>query len=105
MDIENMRFYIWLYYYGSREEAKNYNCTIKVFGGPDNEQFPYEGPPRSLDESRLEVINGDCCLSISLSQAKRIVSEQGKINYSVNISCPKEEEDEDDVESGISDNE
>jgi hypothetical protein len=89
---------------GSKEEAKNYICTIRAYGGPDNEEFIYNGPPRSLDESVYEVTHGDCGLSISLSQAKRIVSEE-KINYSVKISCPKEEARVEDVESGISDNE
>jgi hypothetical protein len=40
---------------------------------------------------------------LSLEQAKRIISE-GKMNYSVTISCPKEEARDEDVESGISDN-
>jgi hypothetical protein len=104
MVLRNDRFYIWLYYYGSKEEAKNYICTIRAYGGPDKEDFSYNGPPRSLDESLLEVVDGDCGLSISLSQAKRIVSEK-KMKYSIKISCPKEEARDEDVESGISDNE
>jgi hypothetical protein len=39
MVLRNDRFYIWLYYYGSKEEAKNYSCTIRAYGGPDNEEF------------------------------------------------------------------
>jgi hypothetical protein len=101
MVLQNERFYIWTYYYGSKEEAKNYNCTIKVYGGPDNEQFTYDSPPRSLDESRDQVIDGDCCLSVSLCQVQRLVSD-GKLNCSVKISCPKEEARDDDVESGCS---
>jgi hypothetical protein len=103
MDQKNYRFYLWVYYYGFKEDAKNYNCTIKVFGG-DYEEFIYKGHPSSLDESREEVIDGDCCLSISRSQAKRIVAE-GKMNCSVKICCPKEEARDEDVESGVSDNE
>jgi E3 ubiquitin-protein ligase SIAH1 len=100
----NKRVYIWIYYQGSKEEAKNYICTIKVYGGSENEEFFYNGPPRSLDESKDEVIDGDYGLSMSLSQVKRIVSE-GKMRYSIKISCPKEEARDEDVESGISDNE
>jgi hypothetical protein len=103
MVLKNNRFFIWLYYYGSKEEAKNYICTIRAYGGPDNEEFIYNGPPRSLDESIHDVIKGDCCLSISLSQAKRIVSEKN-MKYSIKISCPKEEARDEEVESGISDN-
>jgi hypothetical protein len=100
----NKRVYIWIYYQGSKEEAKNYICTIKVYGGSENEEFLYNGPPRSLDESKDEVIDGDYGLSMSLSQVKRLVSE-GNMDYYVKISCPKEEARDEDVESGISDNE
>jgi hypothetical protein len=104
MVLVQKRFYIWLYYYGFKEEAKKYICTIRTYGGPDNEEFIYNGPPRCLDEPMDDVIDGDCGLSISLSQAKRIVSEE-KMKYSIKISCPKEEGRDEDVESGISDNE
>jgi hypothetical protein len=97
------RFNIWVYYYGSKEEAKNYNCTIKVYGG-NNEEFIYNGPPQSLDESENEVIEAECGLMISLGQAKRLVSEES-MEYSIKISCPKDEARDEDVESGISDNE
>jgi hypothetical protein len=33
------RFYIWVYYYGSPEEAKNYHCSIKLFGDGDQNSF------------------------------------------------------------------
>jgi hypothetical protein len=101
--LTNMRLNIWVYFYGSKEEAKNYNCTIKVCG-KDNEEFIYNGSPRSLDESEDEVIKGHCGLMLSLDQAKRIVSK-GKMKYSVKISCRKEDARDEDVESGISDNE
>jgi hypothetical protein len=99
----NERFYIWVYYYGSKEAAKNYNCVIKAYSG-DNEEFSYIGAPRSLDESEDDIINGEHGLMLGCGQAKRIVLEE-KMNYSVKISCPKEEAKEEDVESGISDNE
>jgi E3 ubiquitin-protein ligase SIAH1 len=101
--VKNQRFYVWVYYYGSKEEAKNYNCTIKVYGG-NNEEFIYNGPLQSLDESEDEVIKGECGLMISLGQAKRIVSKE-EMKYSIKITCPKEEARDEDVESGISDNE
>jgi hypothetical protein len=55
--LEKDRFYMWVYYYGSKEEAKNYSCAIKAYGS-DNEEFINNGPPRSLDESKDEVIAG-----------------------------------------------
>jgi hypothetical protein len=93
------RFYIWVYYYGSPEEAKNYHCSIKLFG--DGEEFIYNGPPRSLDESKDQIIGEDHALSLGFC---RVPCEK-TLKYSVKISCPKDEAKDEDVESGISDNE
>jgi hypothetical protein len=90
--------YIWVYYYGSPEEAKNYHCSIKLFG--DGEEYIYNGPPRSLDESHDQIIREDHALSLG---CLRVLDES--IKYSVKISCPKDEVKDEDVESGISDNE
>lgn len=83
--LKNNRFYLWVYYYGSKKDAKNFNCTIKVTGG-NNEEFSYKSHPRTLDETKEEIINGDNVLSMSLSQAKRIVCNDGMMNFSVRIS-------------------
>jgi hypothetical protein len=85
---------------GSKEAAKNYNCTIKAYG--ENEEFSYYGAPQSLDESKDEIIAGECGLMLSLGQLKRIVSN-GEMKYSVKIFCPKEDAMDEDVEFGISD--
>jgi hypothetical protein len=102
MVLENGRFHIWVYFYGSKEDAKNYHCQIKVYGA-DNEELSYNGTPRSLDESKEEVLNEECGLILSLAQVKRMVSEEN-LKYSVKITCPKDEARDEDVESGISDN-
>jgi hypothetical protein len=72
---EKDRFYIWIYYYGSKEEAKNYHCTIKVFGGGAGEEYIYNGPPRSLDESKDQIIREENDLSLGVGQVKRIVDK------------------------------
>jgi uncharacterized protein YegP (UPF0339 family) len=94
--LKNKQFITWVYYYGSKEEAKNYICTIQVTGC-DNEEFIYKSHPRTLDESEEEVLNGNCVLSISRDQAKHCVSH-GDINISVQISCLKEDAMDEDVE-------
>jgi hypothetical protein len=104
MDKENDRFYIWIYYYGSKKEAKNYHCTIKVVGG-DGEEYIYNGPPRSLDESQDQIIQEENALILGVGQVKRIIVNKKRLQCSVKISCPKDEAREEDVESGISDNE
>jgi hypothetical protein len=96
------RFYIWIYYYGSPEEAKNYICTIKVFGGADDE-YIYNGHPRSLDESSDEIIQEENALSLGVGQVKRII-KNNRLQCSITITCPKDEAKDEDVESRISDN-
>jgi hypothetical protein len=96
------RFFFWVYYHGSKEETKNYYCAIKVYG--NDEKFVYNGLPRSLDESRDELVQGEFALIIGGGQIKRMLSKVSVIQCSVQISCPKIDEKEEDFESGISDN-
>jgi hypothetical protein len=100
---EKDHFYIWIYYYGSKEEAENYQSTIKVFGGAA-EEYIYNGPPRSLDESKDQIIREGNALILCVSQVKRLVNKDS-LQCSVKMSCPKDEAKDEDVESGISDNE
>jgi hypothetical protein len=97
----NVRYYNWVYYYGSPEEAKNYHCTIKLFGGSGDDEYSFNGPPRSLDESQDQIIKEEHALSLGTLQVIRIKGLQ----CSVKVSCPKDEAKDEDVESGISDNE
>jgi cold shock CspA family protein len=84
------RFYFWVYYHGSPEEAKNYKYKIKVFGDCDTE-FIYNDTVRSLDESKETVFNDDRGLVIIASQVKRLVSNGDlKCSVSVTCVCPKE---------------
>jgi hypothetical protein len=75
-----------------------------VFGGAD-EEYIYNGPPRSLDESLDQTIEGKNALILFVYQVKRIIVNKDKLQCSVKISCPKDEARDEDVESGISDNE
>jgi hypothetical protein len=101
---EKDHFYIWIYYYGSKEEAENYQCTIKVYGGA-GEEYNYIGPPRSLDESKDQIIREGNTLLLCVSQVKRLLVDKNCLQCSVKVSCPKDEAKDEDVESGISDNE
>jgi hypothetical protein len=97
------RFYIWIYYYGSKEEAMNYNCTIKAFG---DEEYSYNGPPSSLDESKDTIIREENALSLGAVQVKRIVDKHhGHLQCFVKITAgPKDVEVKvEEMESGISD--
>jgi hypothetical protein len=103
--LKNGRFYLWVYYHGSPEEAKNYKCKLKVFGDCDAE-FIFNGIVRSLDESKETVFKDECSLDFSVTQARQLVSN-GLLKSSVEVSCPKDEAIEmankEDVESDLSD--
>jgi hypothetical protein len=103
--LQNGRFYLWVYYHGSPEEAKNYTCNLKVFGDCDA-KFIYNGIVRSLDEPKETVFKDGCALDFSLTQARLLVSNT-VLKCSVQVSCPKEEAKEEakkeDVESDVSD--
>jgi hypothetical protein len=99
--LKNKRLYLWVYYYGSPEEAKNYTCCLKVFGDCDAE-FIYNGIVRSLDEPKETIFEDGCALDISLTQARLLVSNE-QLKCSVQVSCPKEEAKKEDVESDVSD--
>jgi hypothetical protein len=60
--------------YGSKEEAENYQSTIKVYGGA-GEEYNYIGPPRSLDESKDQIIREGNALILYVSQVKRLVNK------------------------------
>jgi TFIIF-interacting CTD phosphatase-like protein len=81
------RFYIWIYYYGSKEDATKYRCTIKVFGAAGDEECIYNGRPRSLDESKHQIIRDENALILGLGQVKRIVNKE-RMQCSVKMSCP-----------------
>jgi hypothetical protein len=95
------RFYFWIYYHGSEDEAKNYKCTLKVIGNEDD-QYIYSGTVRSLDESKETVFADERALVISASQVRRLVSNK-QLKCYVEVSCPKDEAKKENVESDLSD--
>jgi hypothetical protein len=100
------RFYFWIYYHGSMEEAKSYKCTLKVIGNEDDE-YIYNGTVRSLDESKETVFADERALVISASQVRRLVSNTKLLKCYVKVSCPKqeaiEEAKKESVDSDLSD--
>jgi E3 ubiquitin-protein ligase SIAH1 len=77
------RFYFWVYYHGSPENAKNYKYTIKIFNNGD-EKFIYNATVRSLNESKETIIRDENALVISTTQVRRLVSNE-KLKWDVQL--------------------
>jgi hypothetical protein len=87
---------------GNPEEAVYYNYRIKILGKNGNEII-FRGKVRSLDEPRKDVMTNVLTI-ISDVQAKHL-RENGKVKFAVSLSSDKEEYKDENVESGISDDE
>jgi hypothetical protein len=87
MALKDGRFYFWMYYHGSPEEAKNYKATIKIFNNGDN-HYIYNDTIRSLDESKETIFTDECALVISAKQVRRLgLDLNEKLQYSVKVTC------------------
>jgi hypothetical protein len=93
MAVNNGRFYFWIYYHGSLENAQLYKCTIKVFGNCDV-AYTFNGTVRSLDESKATIFNDENALVISACQARRLVSTE-RLKCTAQVTCGRHLEDGD----------
>jgi len=60
---------LWMLFFGSTEEARNYSCRISVKNNFGNE-FNYSGPVHTLDQTEKAIVNSGFLLSIGLDAAK-----------------------------------
>jgi hypothetical protein len=88
MAMEKDLCYFWCKYVGSKEEAENYQITIKVFGGA-GEEYIYNGHPRSRDESKTQIIREGNALILCVLQVKRLLGNKDSVQCSVKMSCLK----------------
>ena len=105
--IENGVFYHWIHFVGSSHEAKKFSYTFEY---KNEEKTPhahasYSNQMVSIDETSDTIIeNGDCFGIPRKLFFKHFVRESGYFEYSVKIRNLKEEAKDDNVESGVSDN-
>jgi hypothetical protein len=96
---ESNRNRFWIYFLGTPEEAAHYSYRLKIIGGNGNEII-FKGKVTSLDVMP-KLIKKDIFIlyhgQVSLLQC------DGGINFEINIYSDKEEIKNEDVESGISD--
>ena len=98
-------FYHWIHFVGSPNEAKNYVYTLEYIGN-DNRSCSYTGPVTSIDEPSDSLISKGHCHTITQSALTSTLFKDDKnFDYYVKITNMKEEVKDQNVESGISDDE
>ena len=98
-------FYHWIHFVGSPNEARNYVYTLEYIGN-DNRSSSYTGPVTSIDEPSDTLISKGLCQTITRSAMSSILfRDDKKFDYYVKITNMKEEVKDQNVESGVSDDE
>ena len=100
--------YHWIYFVGSAHEAKNFYYTFEYKNRektPQGAFCSYSNQVIPIDESASSIIENGKCIGIPRKLLfKQFVQENGLFEFSVKIRNLKEEAKDDNVESGISDN-
>ena len=98
-------FYHWIHFLGPHVEAKKYAYTLEYKDVTDSEtNFTYNGRAISIDETADSIKVNYKCLSVAYGFFKsHFVDKDLKLMYSVKIRNLKEEAKDENVESGISD--
>jgi hypothetical protein len=94
--------YIWVYMFGTIPETKNYNYIVKISGTTGSNELTYKDHVQSLGQSLESIVYGKTALMISTAQVDQFANVNGNIHFSVVIESLKEEFKNEDVESGIS---
>ena len=103
--IQNDVFYHWIHFLGSPQEAKKFLYTFVYINKTTKASNVYTNQMVSIDETSGAIIeNGDCYGIPRKLFLKHFVRENGLFDYSVKIRNLKEEAKDDNVESGVSDN-
>ena len=82
--------YVWMLFFGSTEEARNYSCIISIKNKFSNE-FNYSGPVHSIDKTEKAIIMSGFLLLIRSSAAKKLVCKENNSKIEVTIKNLKNE--------------
>ena len=93
---------IWIQLWGSKFEAKNYNCLIQM-GDSTHGRFMFKGPVKSLDDSGEKNYYGlrNNGLIVSLDFAKKFekfIDDEGSLTVEIEIENLKLQEEQADYE-------
>ena len=84
------RVLVWILFFGSSEEARNYSCRISVENKFGNE-FIYSGPFHTLDKTEKAIVDSGLLLLIGASAAKRSLDNENDLKIDVAIQNLKNE--------------
>jgi hypothetical protein len=93
--------YFWIYFHGTPEEADHYSYRIKIIGVSGHE-LTFKSNIYSLDETKETLIAKEDVFILSERQIKHF-QVTGQINFEITLYSDKEEIKNEDIESGISD--
>ena len=82
--------HIWILFFGTSEEARNYSCRVSIENKFGNE-FNYSGPVHTLDKSEEAIVNSGFLLLIGSSAAKKLVNKNNNLKIEVTIQNLKKE--------------
>jgi hypothetical protein len=95
--------HFWIYFHGTSEEAVHYSYRIKIIGG-NGKALMFKGNVYSLEETKKDIMANEDVVVVFDGNVKRLEVD-GQINFEITLYSDKEEIKDEDVESGISDNE
>ena len=99
-------FFWWVQVIGSQVEAKNYYYTLEFHGIDPEVRTVHTGQVFPIDETSDSITTGYNCLTINIKAMRtQFIDQDEQVSYSVSIQNMKEEAKDDNVESGISDDE
>ena len=104
--VQKETFYQWIHFLGSPDEAKKYSYTFEYYGnnGASPRTSTYTNFVIPIDESSKSIVENFRCFTMNYqAMINQFIEEDGTFKYSVQIRNLKEEAKDDNVESGISD--
>jgi hypothetical protein len=99
-DTASQSRHFWIYFHGTPEEAVHYSYRVKITG-ENGIELTFKGNVYSLDETKTAIKAKKDVYILFDVQAKRFQVD-GQINFEITLYSDKEEIKNEDVESGIS---
>ena len=95
----------WIYFLGDPDVAKNFFYHVKLKKENSEEELNYFGQVRSLNEKYEDILASYNAFVAHVAQAKNFLDGNGNLTLEYKIRNMKAEAKDEDIESGISDNE
>ena len=102
--IEDKHLYMWICLLGSSDEAKHFSCSYSM-KNEMGEIFIYSGQVHTLDKNYEDIVTSGSLLGIRIDAVKKSLNEEKNLEFEITIRNLKEEVKDEDMESGVSDNE